>query len=68
MKAAESTRFRPGRAIIFMALLGYAGWVIFPMIWVAYSSLKPYAAIFLDTFAQPEAGHLHLENYVRACG
>ena len=36
------------------------------MIWVAYSSLKPDAAIFRDTFALPAAGDLRLDNYARA--
>jgi ABC-type glycerol-3-phosphate transport system permease component len=52
--------------LIAAVLLGYAVWVIFPMIWVAYSSLKPDAAIFRDTFALPTAGNLRLDNYARA--
>jgi len=47
-------------------LVGYAVWVVFPMLWVAYSSLKPDAAIFRDTFALPEAGALQWGNYSRA--
>lgn len=54
------------RSLIFLVLLGYAAWVVFPMLWVAYSSLKPDAAIFRDTFALPSAGDLHVENYTQA--
>ncbi|MDB6094224.1 MAG: transporter permease [Verrucomicrobia bacterium] len=54
------------RALIFTALLGYAVWVIFPMVWIAYSSLKADAEIFRDAFALPAAGELHTENYTQA--
>jgi ABC-type glycerol-3-phosphate transport system permease component len=52
--------------IIFAFLCVYAVWVLFPMIWVAYSSLKPDAAIFRDTFALPAADDLRFDNYGRA--
>lgn len=58
--------FRFGSGLIIAALLAYALWVIFPMIWVAYSSLKPDAAIFRDTFALPAMGDLRFDNYGRA--
>lgn len=54
------------RAFLFTVLLGYAAWVVFPMIWVAYSSLKADAAIFRDAFALPHLGELHTENYTHA--
>ncbi len=54
------------RTLFFVALAGYALWVVFPMIWVAYSSLKPDDAIFRDTFALPAAGDLRWDNYARA--
>ncbi len=54
------------RGLIFLVLLGYAAWVVFPMLWVAYSSLKPDTAIFRDTFALPAFGDLHTENYTQA--
>src|SRR5688572_2138719 len=57
---------RLSRTIIFAVLLGYALWVVFPMVWVAYSSFKDDAAIFRDTFALPPLGDLRTENYVRA--
>jgi len=42
--------------LIFAVLLGYGAWVVFPMVWVAYSSLKADAAIFRDAFALPALG------------
>jgi ABC-type glycerol-3-phosphate transport system permease component len=54
------------RGLIFAALFGYLLWVVFPMIWVAYSSLKPDEAIFRDAFALPAADALVWENYSRA--
>lgn len=54
------------RGLIVAVLLGYGVWVIFPMLWVAYSSLKPDEAIFRDAFALPAAGDLRTENYTNA--
>ena len=52
--------------LIFTVLLGYAAWVVFPMVWVAYSSLKDDRAIFQNAFAPPAPGRLHTENYTAA--
>lgn len=57
---------RFSRAVAFSALLGYSAWLVLPMIWVAYSSLKGDDAIFRDTLALPSASDLHTENYARA--
>lgn len=54
------------RWVIFVALVGYAVWVVFPMVWVAYSSLKADQEIFRDTFALPRMDALHTENYANA--
>gem|GEM_PF-304309 len=59
-------RLSLSRGLIVAVLLGYAAWVVFPMLWVAYSSLKPDSAIFHDTFALPAANDLRFDNYVRA--
>lgn len=61
-----SSAFKALRPLAFVALAGYALWVVFPMVWVAYSSLKPDDAIFRDAFALPEAGALRWDNYARA--
>lgn len=54
------------RRVAFAALLGYSAWLVFPMIWVAYSSLKADDAIFRDALALPPVGALHAENYAHA--
>jgi ABC-type glycerol-3-phosphate transport system permease component len=60
------SKFQLSRWMIFAAFAGYATWVVFPMAWVAYSSLKADGAIFRDTFALPAPDDLHPENYTRA--
>jgi len=62
----SSSRFTLSRGLVFAALAGYALWVVYPMIWLAYSSLKPDEAIFRDAFALPAPGELRLDNYARA--
>ncbi len=57
---------RLGSGLILAVLLGYAAWVVFPMVWVAYSSFKADAAVYLDAFALPGLDELHPENYSRA--
>ena len=54
------------RGLVFVVLAGYAVWVLFPMLWVAYSSLKPDAAIFKNAFALPSSDDIHWENYTQA--
>lgn len=56
------------RPLLVVALAAYALWVVFPMIWVAYSSLKADDTIFRDTFALPPVGDLRWDNYARAWG
>jgi ABC-type glycerol-3-phosphate transport system permease component len=41
-------------------------WVLLPMAWVAYSSLKPDTAIFREPFALPALGELQTANYAQA--
>jgi ABC-type glycerol-3-phosphate transport system permease component len=54
------------RGAAFAALLGYSAWLVFPMVWVAYSSLKTDDAIFRHPLALPPAGALATGNYARA--
>ena len=63
---APRHRFRFSRGIALAALLGYSVWLVFPMVWVGYSSLKADDAIFRDTLALPSAGSLAPDNYARA--
>ncbi len=53
-------------ALFFLVLLAYAAWVVFPLVWVAYSSLKGDQDIFRDAFALPAAHALRFDNYTRA--
>jgi ABC-type glycerol-3-phosphate transport system permease component len=62
----RAQRFTPSRVVIFAALAGYLLWVVYPMIWVAYSSLKADADIFRDAFSLPGWEALQWENYGRA--
>lgn len=66
MSSAFQNKSSLTRRATVAALIGYAVWVIFPMLWVAYSSLKADTAIFRDAFALPPLDDLHTENYVRA--
>jgi ABC-type glycerol-3-phosphate transport system permease component len=52
--------------LIIAVLLGYALWVVYPMVWMAYSSLKDDGAIFHSPFALPDFADLRFENYGRA--
>jgi ABC-type glycerol-3-phosphate transport system permease component len=54
------------RILIFAVLAGYLLWVIYPMAWVAYSSLKTDEAIFREAFALPPFDDLQTGNYTRA--
>lgn len=60
------TRFSLSQTLIFAVLFGYAVWVVFPMIWMAYSSLKADEAIFTDAFALPTLSEMRPDNYTRA--
>jgi ABC-type glycerol-3-phosphate transport system permease component len=64
--AARQRGFSISRALIFAALCGYLVWVVYPVFWVAYSSLKPDAEIFRDAFALPSSDTIAWENYARA--
>jgi ABC-type glycerol-3-phosphate transport system permease component len=54
------------RRAAFIALAGYSAWLVFPMVWVAYSSLKGDEAIFRHALSLPEPGALATANYARA--
>jgi ABC-type glycerol-3-phosphate transport system permease component len=66
MTAQHANRPRFSRGVAFTALLGYSAWLVFPMVWVGYSSLKADDAIFRDAFALPSAGGPGAGNYARA--
>jgi ABC-type glycerol-3-phosphate transport system permease component len=54
------------RSVAATALVGYSVLLVFPMLWVAYSSLKGDDAIFTHTFALPSLGSLRTDNYSSA--
>lgn len=62
----RDSRATISRALILLVLVAYTAWVVFPMIWIAYSSLKADDAIFRDTFALPAMGELETDNYSQA--
>lgn len=62
----KNPRLALSRAFLVALLLSYAAWVLLPMAWVAYSSLKPDAAIFREPFALPALGELQTANYAQA--
>lgn len=69
MTRRDTVPSRPPRitkAGAFAALLGYSAWLVFPMVWVAYSSLKTDEAVFRHPLALPAAGTLATDNYARA--
>jgi ABC-type glycerol-3-phosphate transport system permease component len=66
METPDPRKFRFSRSVAFAALLGYSAWLLFPMVWVGYSSLKSDEAIFRDTFALPLAKSLQTDNYTHA--
>ena len=59
-------RFTLSRASGTAALLGYGLWVVFPLVWVAYSSLKDDRAIFEHAFSPPAIGEWQFGNYAHA--
>ncbi len=66
MKTATLTRAKGLKVFLSACLLGYLAWVVYPLVWVAGSSLKTDRAIFSDALAWPEAGNLQWENYREA--
>src|SRR3954466_7333467 len=52
--------------LIYLMLLSYAVIVIFPMLWLLYSSLKSDQDIFLYPFKLPHLRHLQWQNFSNA--
>lgn len=65
--SSGTQRRAPVLKILWPLVLGlYLLWVVYPMVWVAYSSLKPEAAIFREPFGLPAPGGLEWANYAKA--
>ena len=60
------TARRIPNGLILAVLLGYALWVVYPMVWMVYSSLKTDAAIAHEPFALPPFADLRFDNYGHA--
>jgi ABC-type glycerol-3-phosphate transport system permease component len=61
--AVRNPRYSISQGLILLVLAGYLFWVVFPMIWVAYSSLKADDAIFRDAFGLPSLDALQWGNF-----
>ena len=59
-------KLRPVNVFVFAILFAYLVVVVYPMLWLFYTSLKPDAEIFLNPFALPHWNDLHWENFQRA--
>jgi ABC-type glycerol-3-phosphate transport system permease component len=66
MNGGTQTRGGFPRRAASAALAGYVLWIVFPMVWVAYSSLKPDEAIFSHAFEPPSLSGLRIGNYAAA--
>lgn len=64
MREMHTYRKKIGRVALFMILVFTSLTTLYPMIWMAYTSLKTNAEITLNTFSLPK--QLHFINYVNA--
>ena len=51
---------------IYLILFLYTGVVVYPMVWLLYTSLKTDREIFLSPFSLPEFGDLQWANFLNA--
>lgn len=66
MNPRASTRNTLSQAFLYTVLLTYLVLVVFPMVWLLYTSLKEDGQIFLNPFALPQADNLRWDNFARA--
>jgi N-acetylglucosamine transport system permease protein len=59
-------RFSPAGIVIFCILFSYLVVVVYPMLWLFYTSLKPDREIFMNPFAFPHWNDLRWDNFQRA--
>jgi len=52
--------------LVYLVLLTYFLVVVYPMVWLLYTSLKTDKSIFLDPFELPEWGNLQWTNFANA--
>jgi len=66
MNPGASSKTVISRAFLHTVLLTYLGLVVFPMVWLLYTSLKQDGQIFLNPFALPPLDDLRWDNFSRA--
>jgi N-acetylglucosamine transport system permease protein len=59
-------RFSIWDPLVYLVLLGYFLVVVYPMVWLLYTSLKTDKDIFLDPFELPSLRHLQWVNFANA--
>src|SRR3954471_17131433 len=57
---------RLSKSLVYAMLVAYFVVVVFPMVWVCYTSLKPDKDVFTHPFRPPVPGHVEWENYPNA--
>jgi ABC-type glycerol-3-phosphate transport system permease component len=58
--------FSISKPFIYLLLCAYFLIVVYPMVWLFYTSLKPDQEIFLHPFSLPNPRHLQWDNYENA--
>ena len=54
------------KPFVYLALCGYLGIVVYPMLWLLYTSLKTDREIFLNPFSLPALDDLQWINFTNA--
>jgi len=63
---AEREKFSLAKPLVYLVLCGYLMVVVYPMLWLLYTSLKTDREIFLNPFSLPELDHLQWINFTNA--
>ena len=63
---AEREKFSIAKPFVYLALCGYLAVVVYPMLWLLYTSLKTDREIFLNPFSLPEIDALQWINFTNA--
>ena len=63
---AEQEKFSIAKPFVYLALCGYLAVVVYPMLWLLYTSLKTDREIFLNPFSLPEINALQWINFTNA--
>ena len=63
---SEQRKFSIAKPFVYLALCGYLTVVVYPMLWLLYTSLKTDREIFLNPFSLPELGDLQWINFANA--